>query len=68
MSRTCGGEIWFDDVEPSEIDHAQHDPKGERGGVHQKEALRRVIWRIAEFSVMRYCEGDREFVEGIFEA
>ncbi|MCF7787541.1 MAG: transposase [Prosthecobacter sp.] len=30
MSRTCGGEIWFDEVE--------------------KEALRRVIWRMAEFS------------------
>ncbi|HRH94787.1 MAG TPA: hypothetical protein PLB55_02575, partial [Prosthecobacter sp.] len=29
MSRTCGGEIFFDDVE--------------------KEALRRVIWRMAEF-------------------
>ena len=30
MSRTCGGEIWFDEVE--------------------KEALRRIIWRMAEFS------------------
>jgi hypothetical protein len=30
MSRTCGGEVFFDDVE--------------------KEALRRVIWRMAEFS------------------
>jgi hypothetical protein len=38
MSRTCGGEIWFDDVE--------------------KEALRRVIWRMAEFSgikIVTYC-------------
>ncbi|MBN8422350.1 MAG: transposase [Verrucomicrobia bacterium] len=38
MSRTCGGEIWFDEVE--------------------KEALRRVIWRMAEFSgikVVTYC-------------
>ncbi len=38
MSRTCGGEIWFDDVE--------------------KEALRRIIWRMAEFSgikVVTYC-------------
>ena len=30
MSRTCGGEVFFDDVE--------------------KEALRRIIWRMAEFS------------------
>jgi putative transposase len=38
MSRTCGGEVFFDDVE--------------------KEALRRVIWRLAEFSgikVVTYC-------------
>jgi putative transposase len=38
MSRTCGGEVWFDEVE--------------------KEALRRVIWRMAEFSgikVVTYC-------------
>ena len=38
MSRTCGGEVMFDDVE--------------------KEALRRVIWRMAEFSgikVVTYC-------------
>jgi len=38
MSRTCGGDIWFDDVE--------------------KEALRRVIWRMAEFSgikIVTYC-------------
>lgn len=38
MSRTCGGEIWFDDVE--------------------KEALKRVIWRMAEFcgiKVVTYC-------------
>ena len=38
MSRTCGGEIWFDDIE--------------------KEALRRIIWRMAEFSgikVVTYC-------------
>ena len=38
MSRTCGGEIWFDDVE--------------------KEALRRIIWRMAEFSgikIVTYC-------------
>jgi len=38
MSRTCGGEVIFDDVE--------------------KEALRRVIWRMAEFSgikVVTYC-------------
>ncbi len=38
MSRTCGGEMLFDDVE--------------------KEALRRVIWRMAEFSgikVVTYC-------------
>ena len=38
MSRTCGGEIFWDDVE--------------------KEALRRVIWRMAEFTgvkVVTYC-------------
>ena len=38
MSRTCGGEVLFDDVE--------------------KEALRRVIWRMAEFSgikIVTYC-------------
>ncbi|MDI1312559.1 transposase [Prosthecobacter sp.] len=38
MSRTCGGEVFLDDVE--------------------KEALRRVIWRMAEFSgikVLTYC-------------
>jgi hypothetical protein len=38
MSRTCGGEVFFDDIE--------------------KEALRRVIWRMAEFSgikVLTYC-------------
>ncbi|MFC5456711.1 transposase [Prosthecobacter fluviatilis] len=38
MSRTCGGEIWFDDVE--------------------KEALRRILWRMAEFSgikILTYC-------------
>ncbi|WP_395747647.1 transposase [Prosthecobacter sp.] len=38
MSRTCGGEVHFDDVE--------------------KEALRRVIWRMAEFSgikIVTYC-------------
>jgi len=38
MSRTCGGEVFFDEVE--------------------KEALRRVIWRMAEFSgikVVTYC-------------
>ncbi|WP_395742420.1 transposase [Prosthecobacter sp.] len=38
MSRTCGGEVHFDEVE--------------------KEALRRVIWRMAEFSgikVVTYC-------------
>lgn len=38
MSRTCGGEVWFDDVE--------------------KEALRRVLWRVAEFcgvEVLTYC-------------
>jgi len=38
MSRTCGGEVFFDDVE--------------------KEALRRVIWRLAEFcgiKVLTYC-------------
>jgi putative transposase len=38
MSRTCGGEVLFDEVE--------------------REALRRVIWRMAEFSgikVVTYC-------------
>ncbi len=38
MSRTTGGEVWFDEVE--------------------KEALRRVIWRMAEFcgvKVVTYC-------------
>jgi putative transposase len=38
MSRTCGGEVFFDDTE--------------------KEALRRVIWRMAEFTgikVVTYC-------------
>jgi REP element-mobilizing transposase RayT len=38
MSRTCGGEVFFDEVE--------------------KEALRRVIWRMAEFcgiKVVNYC-------------
>ena len=38
MSRTCGGEVFFDDVE--------------------KEALRRVLWRMAEFcgiKVVTYC-------------
>ncbi|MBN8418550.1 MAG: hypothetical protein J0L73_06535 [Verrucomicrobia bacterium] len=38
MSRTCGGEVFWDEVE--------------------KEALRRVIWRMAEFSgvkVVTYC-------------
>ena len=38
MSRTCGGEIWFDDIE--------------------KEALKRVLWRVAEFcgvQVLTYC-------------
>ncbi len=38
MSRTCGGEVFFDEVE--------------------KEALRRVIWRMAEFcgiKVVTYC-------------
>ncbi len=38
MSRTCGGEVWFDDIE--------------------KEALRRVLWRVAEFcgvQVLTYC-------------
>lgn len=38
MSRTCGGDIWFDDIE--------------------KEALRRVLWRVAEFcgvQVLTYC-------------
>jgi hypothetical protein len=33
-------DLWggFDVVEPSELDHAKHDPKGERRGIHQKEA------------------------------
>jgi putative transposase len=38
MSRTCGGEVFFDDVE--------------------KEALKRVLWRLAEFSgvkLITYC-------------
>ncbi|WP_395751252.1 transposase [Prosthecobacter sp.] len=38
MSRTCGGEVFFDNVE--------------------KEALRRIIWRMAEFSgikIVTYC-------------
>ncbi|MCX6857835.1 MAG: transposase [Verrucomicrobia bacterium] len=38
MSRTCGGEVFFDDVE--------------------KEALKRVLWRLAEFSgvkLVTYC-------------
>jgi putative transposase len=38
MSRTCGGDVFFDDVE--------------------KDALRRVIWRMAEFcglKVVTYC-------------
>jgi REP element-mobilizing transposase RayT len=38
MSRTCGGDIFFDDTE--------------------KEALRRVLWRVAEFcgvQVLTYC-------------
>jgi hypothetical protein len=38
MSRTCGGEVFFDDVE--------------------KEALRRVIWRMAEFcgiKMLTFC-------------
>jgi hypothetical protein len=38
MSRTCGGEVFFDEVE--------------------KEALKRVLWRLAEFSGVRlvtYC-------------
>jgi putative transposase len=38
MSRTCGGELFFDDVE--------------------KEALRRLLWKMAEFSGVRlvtYC-------------
>ena len=45
MSRTCGGEIFFDDTE--------------------KEALRRVIWRVAEFcgvSVLTYCVMGNHFV------
>ncbi len=44
MSRTCGGEVIFDDVE--------------------KEALRRVIWRMAEFSgikVVTYCVMSNHF-------
>jgi len=38
MSRTCGGEVFFDGVE--------------------KEALKRVMWRLAEFSgvkLITYC-------------
>lgn len=38
MSRTCGGEVFFDEVE--------------------KEALRRILWRMAEFSgikIVTYC-------------
>jgi len=38
MSRTCGGEVFWDDVE--------------------KEALRRLLWKVAEFSGVRlvtYC-------------
>ena len=38
MSRTCGGDVFFDDTE--------------------KEALRRVLWRVAEFcgvQVLTYC-------------
>lgn len=38
MSRTCGGAIWFDDIE--------------------KEALKRVLWRVAEFcgvQLLTYC-------------
>jgi putative transposase len=38
MSRTCGGEVFFDDVE--------------------KEALKRILWRLAEFSgvkLVTYC-------------
>jgi putative transposase len=38
MSRTCGGEVFWDDVE--------------------KEALRRLLWKMAEFSGVRlvtYC-------------
>ena len=44
MSRTCGGEVFMDDVE--------------------KEALRRVIWRMAEFSgikVVTYCLMHNQF-------
>ncbi len=44
MSRTCGGEVFFDDVE--------------------KEALRRVIWRMAEFcgiKVVTYCLMNNHF-------
>ncbi len=44
MSRTCGGEVFFDEVE--------------------KEALRRVIWRMAEFSgvkVVTYCVMSNHF-------
>ncbi len=44
MSRTCGGEVLFDEVE--------------------KEALRRVIWRMAEFSgikVVTYCVMENHF-------
>ena len=44
MSRTCGGEIWFDDVE--------------------KEALRRINRRMAEFSgikIVTYCPMGNHF-------
>lgn len=44
MSRTCGGEVFFDDVE--------------------KEALRRVLWRMAEFcglKVVTYCVMENHF-------
>jgi putative transposase len=44
MSRTCGGEVFFDDVE--------------------KEALRRVIWRMAEFcglKIVTYCVMSNHF-------
>jgi REP element-mobilizing transposase RayT len=44
MSRTCGGQIFFDDVE--------------------KEALRRILWRVAEFcgvQVLTYCVMSNHF-------
>ena len=44
MSRTCGGEVFFDDVE--------------------KEALRRVLWRMAEFcglKIVTYCVMSNHF-------